>query len=86
MADTNVGAEGMANLAHAIRRSTALYVAMSITPPEASVDDMLATADRLATWVGGKAAAAHPAPVEPPPPTPPPTDGGFLGANPWADS
>lgn len=48
---------GLANLANSVRRSTALYVAMSITPPESSVDDLLATADRLAEWVRGSAGA-----------------------------
>lgn len=54
--DENVSETGLSNLAHAIRRSTALYVAMQITPPDSSVDDMLDNADRLAAWVGGRAA------------------------------
>lgn len=41
----------MARLAHAMRRSTALYVAAQVTSPEDSVDDMLVVADRLAEWI-----------------------------------
>lgn len=50
--------EGLKAVAHAIRRSTALHVAMSITGEGSSVDDLLATADRLARWVNGKAVEA----------------------------
>lgn len=56
MANEQRAAEaGLSKLAHAIRRSTALHVAMNITPPESSVEDMLKTADRLARWIGGQA-------------------------------
>ncbi len=76
-----VAAEGLANLAHAVRRSTALYVAMSITPPESSVDELLVTFERLASALRGNASsgpgtgttAAAAQPGEP----------GFLGLNPW---
>lgn len=54
--DENVSETGLSNLAHAIRRSTAVYVAMSITPPESAIEDMLANADVIAAWIGGKAA------------------------------
>lgn len=50
MADRD-GLEGLARVAHAIRRSTALYVAVQITAPESSVDEVLVVADRLAEWV-----------------------------------
>lgn len=59
MADPQIATEGFSKLAHAIRRSTALHVAMQITPPEGTVEDLLATADRLAAWIGGKAAAGE---------------------------
>lgn len=49
------GVNGMTKLAHAIRRSTALYVAMSITPEDGSIEDLLANATRLAAWVRGEA-------------------------------
>lgn len=55
----DVSSDGLANLAHALRRSTALYVAMTICPPTSSVDDMLRTADKLAIWIRGQAGAAH---------------------------
>ena len=50
---------GLSKVAHAIRRSTALHVAMSITDPEEGIDGMLATADRLAQWIGGQAAESE---------------------------
>lgn len=53
--DENVSAQGFSNLAHAIRRSTALYVAMTVTPPDSSIEDMLVNADVLAEWLRGKA-------------------------------
>lgn len=57
---------GLGKLAHAIRRSTSLYVAMSITPPEGTIDDLLANADRLATWTAGTAEATDAARVSTP--------------------
>lgn len=60
MADHQIGEQGMSKLAHAIRRSTALHVAMNITPPESTVDDLLDTADRLADWIKGSAEDAVP--------------------------
>lgn len=48
--------DGLAQVAHAIRRSTALYVAMSILPPDSTVDDLKEQADDLAQWIRGKAA------------------------------
>lgn len=54
----DVSSEGLKALAHAVRRSTALYVAMSILPPTSSVDDLLSTAETLASWVNGRAGAA----------------------------
>lgn len=53
--DANKIDEGLSKVAHAIRRSTALTVAMNITPPESSIDEMLHTADRLAEWLRGSA-------------------------------
>lgn len=41
----------MARLAHAMRRSTALYVAAQVTSPEDTIDDLLVVADRLAEWI-----------------------------------
>lgn len=45
------GENGLRELAQAISRSTALHVAMSITPAEGDVEEMLKNADRLARWV-----------------------------------
>lgn len=49
--------DGLAQVAHAIRRSTALTVAMNITDPGSTIDDLTDTADRLARWIGGAAQA-----------------------------
>ena len=74
-------AEGLANLAHAVRRSTALYVAMSITPPESSEAELLATFERLAAALRGTATQTTPGATQPPAPG----EAGFLGVNPWAN-
>ena len=51
--------EGLTKVAHAIRRSTALYVAM-MTLPEGTTDDVLfARADKMAAWIGGRAGMAE---------------------------
>jgi hypothetical protein len=80
--NSKMAAEGLANLAHALRRSTALYVAMQITPPESSVKVLLDNADVLAAWLNGRAGATPAAPTPPPAPGAPP-QGEFLGINPW---
>lgn len=49
--------EGLAKIAHAIRRSNALQVAMSILPPDSTVEDLKRQAEELAGWIGGKALA-----------------------------
>lgn len=67
------GYDGLAQVAHAIRRSAALYVAMSILPPDATVDDLKDQAEDLARWIGGRAMAAE---------TQQPDSGGSLG-QPW---
>jgi phosphosulfolactate phosphohydrolase-like enzyme len=67
----HVATDGLANLAHAIRRSTAVYVAMSMTPEGSSVEDMLRTADRVAAWINGRAGGQGP------------TDETFLGVDPF---
>ena len=77
----SVAQQGLSNLAHSIRRSTALYVAMSITPPTSSVDDLLRTADRLAGWLAGRAGAAHSAQQG----QQDAQDEQFLGENPWSN-
>ena len=50
---------GLSKVAHAIRRSTALYVAMQVTEPGSSIEAMLVNADRLAAWIGGAAVVAE---------------------------
>lgn len=57
-------AEGLSKIAHAIRRSTAAYVAMQMTPSDGSLDDWEDTADRVALWIGGNAAAREQAKIE----------------------
>jgi len=42
---------GLVDVAQAIRRHAALTVAMSITPAESSIEDMLGTADTLMEWL-----------------------------------
>lgn len=57
--------KGLAQIAHAVRRSTALYVA-AITLPESSSDEtLLARADKLAAWVLGKAGVQEETPGQP---------------------
>lgn len=51
------GYDGLSKIAHAIRRVGALYVAMSILPPESTTQDLKDTADDLAKWIGGNAQA-----------------------------
>lgn len=46
---------GLAQVAHAIRRSMALYVAMSILPPDSTVEDLKEQANDLAGWIRGSA-------------------------------
>lgn len=47
--------DGLSQVAHAIRRSTALTVAMSILPQDATVEDLKEQAEDLARWIGGSA-------------------------------
>lgn len=49
------GYEGLSQVAHAIRRSYALSVAVQLCPPESSEAEVLACADRLAVWIRGGA-------------------------------
>ncbi len=54
-ADARVVAQGLAQLSHAVRRSTALNVATLICEPGTPLDDLFATADQCARWIGGDA-------------------------------
>jgi hypothetical protein len=47
--------DGLANVAHAIRRSTALYVAAITTPADSTPHDVLANAALYAQWLRGSA-------------------------------
>ncbi len=58
---------GLSQLAHAIRRSTAAYVAVQLTPADGTMDDWEATADRVAGWIKGSAGAEQEQPREPRP-------------------
>lgn len=49
------GYDGFAQIAHAIRRVGALHEAVSLTPPEGTIEDVLETAERLALWLRGSA-------------------------------
>lgn len=54
------GYEGLSKVAHAIRRSAALFVAAAyVVPPDASIEDLKDQAEDLAKWIGGKAAEAE---------------------------
>lgn len=69
----SVAQEGLASVAHSIRRSAALYVAMSISEEGTTEAELLATADRLSLWILGRAGA--PASTK--------TQDVFMGENPW---
>lgn len=47
--------DGLAQVAHAIRRSTALYVAMNVLPPEATFEQLKDQAEDFARWIRGSA-------------------------------
>lgn len=53
--DAEAIAAGLAQVAHAIRRSTAINVATMISPEGTSRKDLEETADDLAAWIGGQA-------------------------------
>jgi hypothetical protein len=55
---------GLSNLAHAVRRSTAMYVAMQVTPPDSSLEEMFETFDRIAEKISGQAAVREAQPPE----------------------
>lgn len=60
-----------AKIAHAIRRSSALYMAV-ITVPEGTPDEVLfRRADAYAKWIRGNAGTAD--------------EGEYLGLDPWED-
>lgn len=70
-----VAERGLSKVAHALRRSMALYAAI-ITLPEGTEDrELFARADTFASWLAGTAGRTEAA------------DGGtpaeFLGKNPW---
>lgn len=60
--------DGLAQLSHAIRRSMAAYVAMSVTEPGSSIEEMLANADIVAQWIGGSALSKQDSSTPPGPP------------------
>ena len=64
----------MAAVAHAIRRSTALYLAVITSTEGTSDGDLFARADTYAAWLRGRAG------------TPPEGGEQFLGLNPWSES
>ena len=47
--------DGLAQVAHAIRRSSAMYVALSLLPPDASIEDLKEMTDDLSLHLRGKA-------------------------------
>lgn len=47
--------DGLANVAHAIRRSTALYIAAITLPAESTQDELLERATAYAAWLRGTA-------------------------------
>lgn len=62
MADPQVAYQGLSQLAHAIRRSMAAYVAMSLTPADGTMEDWEETFDRVAAKIRGHAAEEGPTP------------------------
>ena len=60
--------EGLARVAHAIRRSAALYVAMQVLPPESTFEHLKDQAEDFARWIGGLAQEKAEEPVDKPPP------------------
>lgn len=52
------GYEGLAALAHAIRRSTAMHIASVITEPEEGIEGMFINFERIAAKIGGHAEEA----------------------------
>jgi hypothetical protein len=46
---------GLAQVAHAIRRSTALYIGMNMTPANSTIEEMEANAEHWAAWLRGSA-------------------------------
>ena len=61
----NDSLHGLRDLAQAVRRHTALTVAMSITPADGTEQDLLATADRMMVWMEQDAPEAPQAPSFP---------------------
>jgi len=49
------GYEGAAQIAHAIRRSMAVYAAVSLTDSSATREEVEAEAEYWARWIGGSA-------------------------------
>lgn len=53
------GYEGASQIAHAIRRSMAVYAAVSLTDSSASREEVVQEAEFWADWIGGKALQAE---------------------------
>lgn len=45
--------DGLANVANAIRRSTAIYVAMNLLPPDSSMEDLKEMTEQVASIIRG---------------------------------
>lgn len=71
----SVGAQGLSQLAHAIRRSTALHTAMMVSPEGTTDTQLLARADLYSSWLAGAAGRQEQS-----------DDDHFIGENPWSPS
>lgn len=68
-----VAYDGLSRVAHAVRRSTALWAAVMTSPEGTAEDAMLSKADRYARWILGHADEGA-------------QQQDFLGSNPWSQT
>lgn len=57
--EAKVIGDGLAKVAHAIRRTGAVYVAAMTLPENTSDEDLFTRADKIAKWIGGLAEVAE---------------------------
>lgn len=71
---SQVAAEGLTKVAHAIRRSAALYIATMVMPEGTTDTALFARADSFSAWIGGRVGQVE---------AENPSNSRFLGVNPW---
>ncbi len=57
--DAQIIARALDGLGHAVRRSTAAQVGLSLTPPDGTDQAWQANAEKVLTWINGKAGAEN---------------------------